>query len=131
MTIESFFEDMAEIVRSPFFDGGYVPSPVKGSGDPLTLAHLLSIGHAPTISTTIEPGEGVTYVSIFADDVEIAKLDILHPEIVECGACNDADDIEHCSPKCEPAIERGFELDTHLPSWCHNSKASWFGTRWN
>ncbi len=126
-----FFAEMAEIVRAPFFDGGYDSSKVKASDGPLDLASFLGDGHVATISTKIEPGEGVTYVSIFADDVEIAKIDILHPEIVECGACNDADEIEHCSPKCEPEIQDGYVLDTHLPNWCHNSPAGWFRTKWN
>jgi hypothetical protein len=127
----SLFTELAEIVRAPFFDGGHVETPAKGSGDPLDLARFLGMGHVAEITTTIEPGEGVTYLSIFADDVEIAKIDILHPEIVECGACNDDDEIEHCSPKCEPEIHTGYELDTHKPSWCHNSGATWFRTKWN
>jgi len=127
----SLFTELAEIVRAPFFDGGYVETPAKGSGDPLDLARFLGDGYVAEITTKIEPGEGVTYLSIFADDVEIAKIDILHPEIVECGACADDDEIEHCSPKCEPEVHKGYELDTSLPSWCHNSGASWFRTKWN
>lgn len=128
----SLFNELADIVRAPFFDGGHDASPPKGSGDPLDLARFLGDGYVAEISTQIETGEGVTYLTIFADDVELAKIDILHPEIHRCESCEDPDEIEHCSPKCEPEVREGYILDTHLPRWCHNvSRTNWFRTKWN
>ena len=124
------FTELAEIVRAPFFDGGHVETPAKGSGNPLDLARFLGAGHVAEITTKITPdlADGVTYLSIFADDVEIAKIDIFQPEIDWCAGCSGSMfEEEPCSPVCEPSPIEGYTLEMSFPSY--GAGASWFESK--